>query len=108
MRLGVPSSNAVGFTSSTQGVQREKLELGAMLLRTSDCHIRLGHFEWINQYQPELLPEFVQKCIEWHYPECLAAEQPDTRLCYASHSTYRCHDCQMATGRFCAWRDEHR
>ena len=47
-----------------------------MLLRTSDCHIRLGHFEWINQYQPELLPEFVQKCIEWHYPECLAAEQP--------------------------------
>ena len=47
--LGVASSNAVGFTSSAQGVQREKLELGAMMLRTSDCHIRLGHFEWINQ-----------------------------------------------------------
>ena len=74
--LGIPSSNAVGFTSSTQGVQREKLELGAMMLRTSDCHIRLGHFEWINQYQPALLPEFTQKCIEWHYPKCLAAEQP--------------------------------
>ena len=74
--LGVPSSNAVGFTSSTQGVQREKLELGAMMLRTSDCHIRLGHFEWINQYQPTLLKEFTQKCIEWHYPECLKAENP--------------------------------
>lgn len=74
--LGVPSSNAVGFTSSTQGVQREKLELGAMMLRTSDCHIRLGHFEWINQYRPELLSEFTQKCIEWHYPECLASKQP--------------------------------
>jgi uncharacterized protein YdiU (UPF0061 family) len=74
--LGIPSSNAVGFTSSTQGVQREKLELGAMLLRTSDCHIRLGHFEWINQYQPDLLTDFTQKCIEWHYPECLHAEQP--------------------------------
>ncbi|WP_163122691.1 protein adenylyltransferase SelO [Acinetobacter portensis] len=74
--LGVPSSNAVGFTSSTQGVQREKLELGAMMLRTSDCHIRLGHFEWINQYQADLLPEFTQKCIEWHYPESLDAEQP--------------------------------
>lgn len=74
--LGVPSNNAVGFTSSTQGVQREKLEPGAMMLRTSDCHIRLGHFEWINQYQPDLLPEFTQKCIEWHYPECLKAEQP--------------------------------
>ena len=74
--LGVPSSNSVGFTTSEQGVQREKLELGAMMLRTSDCHIRLGHFEWINQYQPELLKEFTQKCIEWHYPECLEAENP--------------------------------
>lgn len=74
--LGVPSSNAIGFTSSDQGVQREKLERGAMMLRTSDCHIRLGHFEWINQYQPELLAEFTQKCIEWHYPECLDAKNP--------------------------------
>ncbi len=74
--LGVPSSNSVGFTTSEQGVQREKLELGAMMLRKSDCHIRLGHFEWINQYQPALLQEFTQKCIEWHYPECLEAEQP--------------------------------
>ncbi|EOQ76037.1 protein adenylyltransferase SelO [Acinetobacter lactucae] len=72
--LGVASSHAVGFTTSTQGVQREKLELGAMLLRTSECHIRLGHFEWINQYAPELLSEFTQKCIEWHYPECLETE----------------------------------
>lgn len=74
--LGVASSNAVGFTSSIQGIQREKLEPGAMMLRTSDCHIRFGHFEWINQYQPDLLAEFTQKCIEWHYPECLPAEQP--------------------------------
>ncbi len=74
--LGVASSHAVGFTTSSQGVQRETLELGAMLLRTSDCHIRLGHFEWINQYAPELLAEFTQKCIEWHYPACLEAENP--------------------------------
>jgi uncharacterized protein YdiU (UPF0061 family) len=74
--LGVASSHAVGFTTSTQGVQREKIELGAMLLRTSECHIRLGHFEWINQYAPELLSEFTQKCIEWHYPECLKTENP--------------------------------
>ena len=74
--LGVASSHAVGFTTSTQGVQRETLELGAMLLRTSDCHIRLGHFEWINQYAPELLTEFTEKCIVWHYPECLQSENP--------------------------------
>nr|WP_174507442.1 YdiU family protein [Acinetobacter sp. Marseille-Q1620] len=80
--LGVPSSNAVGFTTSSQGVQREQLELGAMMLRSSDCHIRLGHFEWINQYAPELLKEFVQKSIEWHYPECLEAEK--TVLAFAT------------------------
>jgi len=74
--LGIAASNAVGFTSSDQGVQREKLERGAMLLRTSDCHIRLGHFEWINQYQPELLGEFTQQCIKWHYPECLNEAEP--------------------------------
>ncbi|MGE8556992.1 MULTISPECIES: YdiU family protein [unclassified Acinetobacter] len=85
--LGIASSNAVGFTSSTQGIQREKLEPGAMMLRTSDCHIRFGHFEWINQYQPELLTEFTQKCIEWHYPECLDAEQPV--LAFATKVTQR-------------------
>lgn len=74
--LGIASSNAVGFTSSTQTVQREKAESGAMLLRTADSHIRLGHFEWINQYAPELLAEFTQKCIEWHYPECLEQQNP--------------------------------
>lgn len=74
--LGVPSSNAVGFTSSRQGVRREQLEPSAMMLRTSDCHIRLGHFEWINQYAPELLQEFTQKCIEWYYPECLDTAHP--------------------------------
>lgn len=74
--LGVPSTNAIGFTTSTQPIQRETIETGAMLLRTADSHIRLGHFEWINQYAPELLKDFVQHCITWHYPECLTAQQP--------------------------------
>ncbi|MEB3768185.1 protein adenylyltransferase SelO [Acinetobacter sp. MD2] len=74
--LGIASSNAIGFTSSSQKVQRERAEFGAMLLRTADSHIRLGHFEWINQYAPEQLADFTQKCIEWHFPECLTEEQP--------------------------------
>lgn len=81
--LGVPSSQSVGFTSSVQGVQREVLEPGAMLLRTADCHIRFGHFEWINQYAPELLKDFVQQCITWHYPDCLDAEQPVVAFAHA-------------------------
>lgn len=79
--LGVPSSNAVGFTTSTHPLRREQIEMGAMLLRTSDCHIRLGHFEWIAQYAPELLTEFTEQCIAWHYPECL--QQPQPHLAFA-------------------------
>lgn len=68
--LGVASSTALGFVSSATPVQREQLERGAALLRVADCHVRLGHFEWINQYQPELLAEFTSKMIDWYYPAC--------------------------------------
>lgn len=75
--LHVPSSQSVGFIYSQHlKIRREKMEPAAMLLRTSDCHIRLGHFEWINQYKPELLKDFTQYCLETHYPNCLTAEQP--------------------------------
>lgn len=68
--LGVASSSALGLVSSKTPVQREQLERGACLLRVADCHVRLGHFEWINQYQPELLEEFTSKMIGWYYPDC--------------------------------------
>lgn len=74
--LGIPSSHSVGFVTSDTPVQRETLEQGACLLRVADSHVRLGHFEWINQYQPELLKDFTHKIIEWYYPECLSAESP--------------------------------
>lgn len=74
--LGIASSNALGFVSSNTPVQREQLERGACLLRVADCHVRLGHFEWINHYQPELLQEFTHRMIDWYYPECQQAEQP--------------------------------
>lgn len=74
--LGVASSNALGFISSKTPVQRETLEQGAMLLRVADCHVRLGHFEWINRYQPELIKPFTDKIIEWYYPQCLTEENP--------------------------------
>lgn len=79
--LGLASSHALGFISSDTPVQRETLERGAMLLRVADSHVRLGHFEWINQYQKELLQPFTQKMIEWYYPECF--EQPQPVLAFA-------------------------
>lgn len=74
--LGVASSNALGFVSSKTPVQREQLERGACMLRVADSHVRLGHFEWINKYQPDLLAEFTANIIDWYYPECKAQAQP--------------------------------
>lgn len=75
-KLGVASSNALGFVSSKTPVQREQLERGACMLRVADSHVRLGHFEWINKYQPDLLAEFTSHIIDWYYPECKGQAQP--------------------------------
>lgn len=74
--LGVASSNALGFVSSSTPVQREKLERGACLLRVADSHVRLGHFEWINKFAPDALPAFTAAMINTYYPECENAESP--------------------------------
>lgn len=74
--LGIASSNALGLVSSDTPVQRETLERGAAVLRVADSHIRLGHFEWINRFAPELLKPFTDHVIEQYYPECKHADSP--------------------------------
>jgi len=74
--LGIASSNALGFVSSSTPVQREKLERGACLLRVADSHVRLGHFEWINKFAPDALPDFTQAMINTYFPECKNADSP--------------------------------
>lgn len=74
--LGIRASNALGFVTSATPVQRETLERGAALLRVADSHIRLGHFEWINRFAPDVLKPFTDHVIENYYPECKNAESP--------------------------------
>lgn len=74
--LGVPTSQALGIVSSTTPVQRETLEQGAMVLRVSDCHVRLGHFEWISAFAPQLLAPFTEAMQQLYFPETCQAEQP--------------------------------
>lgn len=74
--LSIASSNALGFVSSGTPVQREKLERGACLLRVADSHVRLGHFEWINKFAPDALPDFTKAMIDTYYPECQNVESP--------------------------------
>ncbi len=74
--LGVPSSQALALLDSATPVQRETRERGAMLLRVADCHVRLGHFEWINRFAPDLLQPFTAAMIDWYFPECRQDGQP--------------------------------
>lgn len=67
--LGIASSNALGFVVSDTLIARNQMERAAALLRTSDCHVRLGHFEWIAVYAPELLGEFTYQMMDIYYPE---------------------------------------
>ena len=74
--LGIASSNALGFVTSNTPVQREKYEQGAALLRVADSHVRLGHFEWINRFAPDLLKPFTDAMIDTYYPTCKDAPSP--------------------------------
>lgn len=74
--LGIASTNALGFISSTTPVQRERVERGATLLRVADSHVRLGHFEWINRFAADALPAFTTAMIKTYYPECLKSDSP--------------------------------
>ena len=75
-QLGIASSNALGFIVSDTPVRREKIEAGAALMRVADCHIRLGHVEWITSFAPDLLGEFTDYMIDTYYPECRNSEKP--------------------------------
>lgn len=76
MNLGIAASNALGFVVSDTPVRREKMELGAALMRVADSHIRLGHIEWIASFAPELLSAFTDYMIDTYYPECRAHNTP--------------------------------
>lgn len=66
--LGVKSSDALGFVVSDTLIARTQMVRAASLLRVSDCHVRLGHFEWIAAYQPKLFGEFTYEMMATYYP----------------------------------------
>ncbi|WP_227429586.1 protein adenylyltransferase SelO [Psychrobacter sp. I-STPA6b] len=75
-QLGIASSSALGFVTSETLVRRERIEHAAMLMRVSDCHIRLGHIEWIASFAPDLLAEFTDYMIDTYYPAYRQAQHP--------------------------------
>ncbi|OAV00949.1 MULTISPECIES: protein adenylyltransferase SelO [Moraxella] len=66
--LNIPASDAIGVIVSDTRIQRQYIENAAALLRVSDCHVRLGHFEWVSMYAADYFEEFVIKIIQSYYP----------------------------------------
>lgn len=55
--LGIPTSRALGVYTTSESVQRETIEQGAVLVRIAQSHIRFGHFEYAFHQQDRALLE---------------------------------------------------
>ncbi|RVT48212.1 YdiU family protein [Rheinheimera sediminis] len=75
--LGIPTSRALSLVGSTEPVQRETIEQGAMVIRLCPSHIRFGHFEHCfytgDKNQLQRLIDFT---VQQHFPDCLNAANP--------------------------------
>ena len=74
--LRIASSNALGFVVSDTPIRRERFERGAALLRTADCHIRFGHFEWVANFAPDLFKYFTDYVIKTYFADCYHSDTP--------------------------------
>lgn len=75
--LGIPTTRALALVGSSEPVQREQMETGAMVLRVSKSHVRFGHFEWFAfSNQSEQLSALTDYMIRHHYPNALTAAHP--------------------------------
>ena len=66
--LGIPTTAALGFSMGVGSVQRETLEPEALLLRTSQGHIRFGHFEYFfHTGNTQALETLIRYCAKRFY-----------------------------------------
>ena len=68
--LGIPSSRSLAIVLTGEKVIREKVHPGALLVRVSSSHIRIGTFEYF-AYRNDIknLKKLADYCIDRHYPE---------------------------------------
>ncbi len=67
--LNIPTSSAIGMVVSDTPILRYQMERAASLLRVSDCHVRLGHIEWVAMYTPDYFSQFINKLTQDYYPQ---------------------------------------
>ena len=75
--LGIPTSRSLAVVSCDDKVYRQDIHTGAILTRILQSHIRVGTFEYVNQYcSKEELQTFTNYVIKRHYPYILECENP--------------------------------
>ena len=75
--LGIPTTRALAMIATGESIARESLEPGAILVRVSSGHVRVGTFEYFHAREMtdhvRALADFV---IERRYPEAAESESP--------------------------------
>lgn len=69
--LNIATTEALTLVGSTSEVYREKIETGAIVIRTAKSHIRFGHFElFASRAQIQQVKQLADFVIEHYYPQC--------------------------------------
>ncbi len=66
--LGIPTSRALGVFKTSEQVQRERIEQGAVLIRICQSHLRFGHFEYAF-YQNDI--GLLKALVDYSYSQVL-------------------------------------
>ncbi len=75
--MGIPTSRALAVVATGEGVARETILPGAVLVRVAASHIRVGTFEYAAaRGDEELVRRLADHAIARHHPHAAGAENP--------------------------------
>lgn len=75
--LGIPTTRALAVVTTGESVWRREEEIGAVLTRVADSHLRVGTFQYVaNWGTKEELRALSDYAIARHYPEFIHNENP--------------------------------
>ncbi|PLW67695.1 protein adenylyltransferase SelO [Pseudohalioglobus lutimaris] len=82
--LGVPTTRALAAVTTGDAVMRDTVLPGAVLARVAASHIRIGTFQFFAASKDsEALKSLVEHCLQRHYPQQAASDNPALALLQA-------------------------
>lgn len=81
--LGIPTTRALCIIGSDEKVERETTEMGAMLIRMAETHVRFGSFEAFHYTdRPEYVKVLADYIIKYNFPDLLESDDRYNQLFY--------------------------